>query len=1467
MYSIYAGDELLYSDVYPLETRKVTSPTLKMGVDEAGSLEFTVSEVNKCYTKLLRMKTIITVKKLNPMTHAEEPIWDGRILREDRDFYKNKKLYVEGALAFLNDSCQPLKEYADKDLEALVTAILDAHNSIVQDSTRELYWGGIADDFKPPQIEYWITKYEYTIDAIKNLADYLGCHFIIKKDPSNGLNKIWFFKNQCGASNQSIVFTKNLMDYTENYDLSKLATVLLPLCKTDRETSDKPINVGTTIDLTTPQPYDDTKGWGVFCPLSTGWAQNWSPMTAYRSVTKGKPYTYVGGDFNSSTYDNFHITIAPDASAVDPLDMILVGDLDSDGNINTSFSLKRLITEPIPLGVTSPNEDAGANGSSFHAYQFVIEDNASIYNRAQQIKAYLYYRPKNSSDSWTLFKRNDTEVCSGWGLYNDDSSMRWPNIWNEDPARLAFEVYAPSGQDRAVPDTDTYEWALRISFGLPDNDTWDDTAAHFRSRVKFAKLFAIAGVRAGLHGVKWIEESGTYKHEISISDAQTNTGIYSPHILNLKRCNGDNQTYYGRPWAISAYLLANLNRETGEYSAWADAGAKIFTGDIDVRVAVHRGSRDITDVDLLRFNRDPVANVQNSSRSDLGFTLPDSSKEGAMLWTLQSLNYGWLKYLHGDNRCRVAVLEIDLDKFSSYFLTATNTNTFLDGDTPCVATVWKIKNDPNIPDWIPLKGRDNDVDDGFEYHFIANGITPETYMPMLSLSANRSGSTSRTTHEDLLEDDPATMYVLNPNKYEFVSSDQVTRRCFEKEMHFYYRPEEGYSHHILLCLYSSYSDLSVTMATDEELYSILAVGQDPNGIDKSKETPMRHTDDESHTYVDPDKVYDDKLGYGTIVPPKDSYRLLNSSEMAAVEALPNVSGPFPNVYGEGGYYGPHTSIPFDARNPNDGIVQPTSEVDTNFKTCVFFVKPSYVDETGKLCTKSIYLSTTMHGKSAMYVIFELSNGDRSAAKWTDRWVPKCRAIEYGKYINGYTTYNQKKITLPTCNDKDTLLEVFVSSYETEPSIWIHNPELTDEASYLTIGAANNGEIRLYADQINMFTSIIEPGDLNDQNGSPNEPPSYMRVRTRDFITIKSFGAYALLYFWREDLTEVLASVYVYDSAGAFKYCTDFASPNPIILLPNMSKDDKIKITFKVGPNESGLGINDLNYLQLYSLSSETLSKLSQGPLKASGDYSSGIEISADPSDQNANMFVSTSDYYIAKSTDKLALYIAPGIIPTTIEVDGETKDVADSQFYLKIVYQRPNNSLAYSIIYDNVYQETESFGLVTFTPSSVDVRFKVQLRIEVSYINDNNQKVFVNAPITPQTANGIILTPLIKQDYYPPSNALETYGHIEKRIEFEDAESSQELLERAQKYLRQSQFDEMQLKVKALDMTLMGAQVNNLHIGDKINVSSPPHGLYRDFVIREMSIPFDKPENTTFELGWDNKDSLAKLIRKEKSKW
>lgn len=1475
MYSIYAGDELLYSDVCPLETQKVTSPTLKMGVDEAGSLEFTVSEVNKCYTKLLRMKTIVTVKKFNPtlgQNGDEEAIWDGRILREDRDFYKNKRLYIEGALAFLNDSCQPLKEYQNKSLEELVTAILDEHyKAIKEDPARRLYFGGIGGTFKPPEIEFWSTAYEYTIDAIKNLAEYLECHFVVKKNTTNGHNEIWFFKDDCGTSEQSIVFTKNLMDYTENYDLSKLATVLLPLCQTDRESADKPINIGTTVDLTTPKPCGDD-GWGVFCPLSKGWVQDW---VSNGSVRKGMTETYTGGWFDDAIYDSFH-------RVIDPETQIHNGDLNPDGTINndTSFTLKRLYTDIIPLGDDTPPRVDVHHDQSYHAHIFAIEDKA--HGTAKDIKAYLYYKPMNDpSDDWTIFKPENEDIMSGYGLVNEDThAERWPHVWRSDPAWLAFEVENGSHEEtyQIVPDTNTYTWAIRVSFGLTENDTWDTDRDTFRSRVKFCKLFAIAGYHSFVDAsdpAGWIKVQATYANGYSTTPSTNNTGIYSPNILNLKRTTPtehiEGMDYYGTPWAFSKWPLAWWNQTYETYDIFVGNNDPIFTGDIDIRLP-SRTSDNVSSADIYRFNREPVENVKNYSCSAVGIHI-NTPNVGVLLERIASLNYGWFKYkgtINNQYGPAVAVMEIDRSKFSTYFLTSTNTQTYIPGDSPCVATVWKIKDDPNLPDWIPLKGRDDDVATGFEYH-IVHGVTDT--IPVLSMAANRHSDDSRDLHSDLVPDQDPQMLILNPEKYQFVSSDVVTRRCFEKEMTFYYNPDDdpGYSSHILLGLYSSDGNIGVTMATDEELYSVIAVGQDPNGIDKSKETPMRHQEEEPHDYIEAkkDDVFDDKLGYGTIVPPKDGYVLPNLSTFAGMNA--NGSKPFPNVFEEGGYY---NRVNPDGYNiTSDGIVKRHPEENDSFKVCAFFVKPSYIDETGKLCTRSLYISTTMYGKSGMYAIFELCNADGGAAKWTDNWGPscKCHAIEYGKYINGVTTYNHKKITLPTCKDKDTLLEVFVASYDSEPSIWLHDPELANKVSYLTIGAANNGEIRLYADQINVFTSGLEQGGFDNQNGSAMEPPYYTKVRTRDFIDIPSTSAYALLYDYTQG-PAVIAKVFVYDSNGVYKSHTSYEHLSPVIFLSNLIQGDKVKVVFMRDDSVSGISPVDVKYMQLYAIGSENITGLSQGPLKSTQESAENIVIDADPTDPNASYYVSTSSYYVAKTTDKITMYLNPNSIPTTVTVyneeteTDEVKAVVASQFWMTIMYQTPSSQDATGIYYNNVTSTSESIGMIEFEPPEINTRFKAQVSIQLGYMNGDEIE-YVSATITPDTVHGMVLTALVKQDYYPPSNAYETYGHIEKRIEFEDAESSQELLERAKKYLRQSQFDEMQLKVKALDMTIMGANVDNLHVADKINVSSPPHGVYRDFIIRTMSIPFDKPEDTTFELGWDNKDSLAKLIRKEKSKW
>ena len=104
MYSIYADNDVIYTDIYALDDTVITKPKLTMQDNGAGSLEFTMPPTHRHYNDIYRMKTTITVFK------EGEEIWSGRVLEETTDFWNNKKFYCEGELAYLNDTIQPPAE-------------------------------------------------------------------------------------------------------------------------------------------------------------------------------------------------------------------------------------------------------------------------------------------------------------------------------------------------------------------------------------------------------------------------------------------------------------------------------------------------------------------------------------------------------------------------------------------------------------------------------------------------------------------------------------------------------------------------------------------------------------------------------------------------------------------------------------------------------------------------------------------------------------------------------------------------------------------------------------------------------------------------------------------------------------------------------------------------------------------------------------------------------------------------------------------------------------------------------------------------------------------------------------------------------------------------------------------------------------------------------------------------------------
>ena len=113
-------------------------------------------------------------------------------------------------------------------------------------------------------------------------------------------------------------------------------------------------------------------------------------------------------------------------------------------------------------------------------------------------------------------------------------------------------------------------------------------------------------------------------------------------------------------------------------------------------------------------------------------------------------------------------------------------------------------------------------------------------------------------------------------------------------------------------------------------------------------------------------------------------------------------------------------------------------------------------------------------------------------------------------------------------------------------------------------------------------------------------------------------------------------------------------------------------------------------------------------------------------------------------------------------------------------------------------------------------------------------------------------SPYVKND-----DAVNTYGWIEATVNFDDIDDEEELLETAQNYLSDVQYDTMTLEVSVVDLSYIDVDAEQLHLSDRVRVVSKPHGLDRYFPITKISIPLDNPAGTTFTMGAEGVPNLT----------
>ena len=237
MYEIYAGNNtLVFSDVTPAEEVKVIDPHLVMEDSASGSLTFTLPPSNAFYNQISPLLTELVVKE------DGDEIWRGRVISDQMDFWKCKKVVCEGELSYLVDSIQPPKKYsvADTTIRTFLEALIAEHNRQMGSDTSKMFTVGyVAPDLDGDNQDdsdaiNRFTNYETTLQCInEKLVSRLGGHIRIRHYPAyageaEGVRYIDYLKDYNDISGQEIRFGRNLLDFVQNQDATEWVTAIIP---------------------------------------------------------------------------------------------------------------------------------------------------------------------------------------------------------------------------------------------------------------------------------------------------------------------------------------------------------------------------------------------------------------------------------------------------------------------------------------------------------------------------------------------------------------------------------------------------------------------------------------------------------------------------------------------------------------------------------------------------------------------------------------------------------------------------------------------------------------------------------------------------------------------------------------------------------------------------------------------------------------------------------------------------------------------------------------------------------------------------------------------------------------------------------------------------------------------------------------------------------------------------------------
>ena len=200
---------------------KLISPTCKTAVNKAGLLTFSVPLTHPHTDKIAKLDTVVT------LWQDDAILFRGRALNDEWDLRSTRKIEVEGELAYLNDSVQPLTVYHDMTVAAYFAKLIELHNAQVDESRR--FTVGQVTVTNSTDNVYRQSDYESTMDALQDkLLNRLGGYLVIRYG-KDGTRYLDYLKEYGNVNSQRITASTNLLDMLHTVRGEDVATAIIPL--------------------------------------------------------------------------------------------------------------------------------------------------------------------------------------------------------------------------------------------------------------------------------------------------------------------------------------------------------------------------------------------------------------------------------------------------------------------------------------------------------------------------------------------------------------------------------------------------------------------------------------------------------------------------------------------------------------------------------------------------------------------------------------------------------------------------------------------------------------------------------------------------------------------------------------------------------------------------------------------------------------------------------------------------------------------------------------------------------------------------------------------------------------------------------------------------------------------------------------------------------------------------------------